>query len=43
MKRKDTVAIIFKNIEVIIGSNGVVIILISLYGTKPSAIALAVL
>ena len=36
-------AITFKNIAVMIGSNGVVIILISLYGIKPSDIALAVL
>ena len=36
-------AINFKKIAVIIGSNGVVIILMSLYGTSPSDIALAVL
>ena len=36
-------AINFKNIAVTIGSNGVVIILISLYGINPSDIALAVL
>ena len=36
-------AISFKNIAVTIGSNGVVIILISLYGINPSDIALAVL
>lgn len=36
-------AINFKNIAVRIGSNGVVIILISLYGVSPSDIALAVL
>ena len=32
-----------KNIDVIIGNKGVVIILTSLYGTNPSDIALAVL
>ena len=36
-------AINFKNIAVTIESNGVVIILMSLYGTNPSDIALAVL
>lgn len=36
-------AINLKNIAVIIGSNGVVIILISLYGINPCDIALAVL
>ena len=36
-------AINFKKIAVIIGSNGVVIMLMSLYGTSPSDIALAVL
>lgn len=36
-------AINFKKIAVIIGSSGVVIILMSLYGISPSDIALAVL
>jgi len=35
--------LVLKNIAVIIGSNGVVIILISLYGINPSDTALAVL
>ena len=36
-------AINFKKIDVTIGNNGVVIILMSLYGINPSDIALAVL
>lgn len=36
-------AISFRKIAVTIGSNGVVIMLISLYGISPSDIALAVL
>lgn len=45
-KTLDTItsfAINFRKIDVIIGSNGVVIILTSLYGINPSDIALAVL